>query len=99
VAVKLFTALAVRLNNFENHQTQTVYMNRLILKVFAFRFITVFTSLYYYAFFMNLDTTQGNTPRGRGFITSYHGPLKSSIIHPYQGPALANVIHPHHPIP
>jgi len=33
VAVKLFTALAARLNNFENHQTQTVYMNRLILKV------------------------------------------------------------------
>ena len=52
VAVKLFALLAMRLNNFENHQTQTIFMNRLILKVFSFRFITVFTSLYYYAFCM-----------------------------------------------
>jgi hypothetical protein len=27
-------------------------MNRLVLKVFSFQFITIFTSLFYYAFFM-----------------------------------------------
>lgn len=53
VAVKLFAVLALWLTYFENHRTQTTFMNRLILKVFSFRFITIFTSLYYYAFFNN----------------------------------------------
>ena len=47
-----FDKIALALNNFENHRTQTSFMNRLILKVFSFRFVTVFTSLYYYAFVM-----------------------------------------------
>jgi hypothetical protein len=51
VAVKMFAVLALFLTYFENHRTQTTFMNRLILKVFSFRFITIFTSLYYYAFF------------------------------------------------
>ena len=33
VAVKIFALLALRLTNFENHRTQTTFMNRLILKV------------------------------------------------------------------
>ncbi len=48
----LFSKIALVLNNFENHRTQTSYVNRLILKVFSFRFVTVFTTLYYYAFYM-----------------------------------------------
>lgn len=48
-----FEFIAVWLNDFENHRTQTAYTNRLILKVFSFQFVTVFTSLYYYAFFMS----------------------------------------------
>ena len=35
LAFQLFALLAMRLNNFENHQTQTIFMNRLILKVSA----------------------------------------------------------------
>ena len=51
----LFDALSVHLNNFENHRTQSTYLNRLILKVFSFRFIIVFTSLYWYAFSPNMS--------------------------------------------
>ena len=47
----LFEFIAFWLNDFENHRTQTTYMNRLILKVFSFQFVSIFTSLYYYAFF------------------------------------------------
>lgn len=50
---KSFERLGIYLNDFENHRTTTVYMNRLVLKVFSFQFITVFTSLYYYAFVAN----------------------------------------------
>ncbi len=46
----IFQFIAQWLNDFENHRTQTRYLNRLILKVFSFDFVTVFTSLYYYAF-------------------------------------------------
>lgn len=49
----LFQFIAISLNDFENHRTQTTYMNRLILKIFSFQFVTIFTSLYYYAFFTN----------------------------------------------
>ena len=49
----IFEFIAVWLNDYENHRTQTTYLNRLILKVFSFQFVTIFTSLYYYAFFMN----------------------------------------------
>jgi hypothetical protein len=45
-----FDFIALRLNAFENHRTQTAFVNRLILKVFSFRFIASFTSLYWYAF-------------------------------------------------
>eukprot|EP01038_Epipyxis_sp_PR26KG_P004369 gene4369-6181_t len=47
-----FNLIAICLNEFENHRTQTTYANRLILKVFSFEFVTVFTCLYYYAFCM-----------------------------------------------
>lgn len=46
----IFTKLARRLNDWENHETETQYQSHLILKVFSFRFVHVFASLYYYAF-------------------------------------------------
>lgn len=49
----VFEFIATWLNDFENHRTQTTYINRLILKVFSFQFVTIFTSLYYYAFFLH----------------------------------------------
>ena len=51
VAAYLFDLIALLLNSIENHRTESAFQNRLILKVFSFRFIAVFTSLYWYAFF------------------------------------------------
>ena len=51
ILTMLFNTIALALNEFENHRTQTIFLNRLILKVFSFQFVTIFTSLYYYAFF------------------------------------------------
>lgn len=47
---EIFTKLARVMNNWENHPTETRYQSHLILKVFSFRFVHVFASLYYYAF-------------------------------------------------
>ncbi|CAB9508405.1 Anoctamin-10 [Seminavis robusta] len=38
------------LNDFENYRTHSEYRTNLIIKVFSFRFICYFASLYYYAF-------------------------------------------------
>lgn len=51
--------LSIKLNAFENHRTQSTYLNRLILKVFSFRFIAVFTNLYFYTF--NPNQNAGNS--------------------------------------
>ena len=39
-----------RLNDFENYKTESQYLNALITKVIAFRFVTYFSALYYYAY-------------------------------------------------
>ena len=46
VMVALFNLIAIKVNEFENHRTQSQYMNRLVLKVISFRFVAVFTTLY-----------------------------------------------------
>ena len=45
-----FTRLARWLNDYENHQTESQFSKHLIAKVFSFRFVNTFSSLYYYAF-------------------------------------------------
>lgn len=45
-----FTKWARVMANWENHETESRYRSHLILKVFSFRFVHVFASLYYYAF-------------------------------------------------
>lgn len=42
--------VSVMLNDFENYRTHSEYRTNLIIKVFSFRFICYFASLYYYAF-------------------------------------------------
>ena len=42
--------LSVMLNDFENYRTESEYRTYLIIKVFSFRFICYFATLYYYAF-------------------------------------------------
>ncbi|OQR84792.1 anoctamin [Achlya hypogyna] len=50
VADVAFTLLAARMTAWENHKTESAFQSALILKVFPFRFVHVFATLYYYAF-------------------------------------------------
>lgn len=56
VAAEIFEMLAVALTDFENHQTESNYWNQLIIKIFSVRFVTVFTSIFYYAFRTGIDS-------------------------------------------
>jgi len=42
--------ISVKLNDFENYRTDAEYRTHLILKVFSFRFVSQFGTVYYYAF-------------------------------------------------
>lgn len=42
--------VSVLLNEFENYRTESEYRTHLIIKVFSFRFVCYFATLYYYAF-------------------------------------------------
>lgn len=42
--------ISVMLNDFENYRTESEYRTYLIIKVFSFRFVCYFATLYYYAF-------------------------------------------------
>lgn len=52
IAAEFVNRFAVTLNNFENHRKQSTYLNRLILKIFCFRFVAVFTPIFYYAYWL-----------------------------------------------
>ncbi len=45
-----FGEIAIKLNNQENHRTDTEYEDALIAKTFAFQFVNSFASLFYIAF-------------------------------------------------
>jgi hypothetical protein len=42
--------ISVMLNNFENYRTESEYRTHLIIKVFGFRFVSQFGTVYYYAY-------------------------------------------------
>jgi hypothetical protein len=46
----LLMKVSVALNNFENYKTESEYRTHLIIKVFTFRFVSQFGTVYYYAF-------------------------------------------------
>ncbi|EQC34252.1 hypothetical protein SDRG_08454 [Saprolegnia diclina VS20] len=46
----IYTTIAVRLNNYENHRTDTEYEDNLIAKTFLFQFVNSYASLFYIAF-------------------------------------------------
>lgn len=48
---KIYNFLAVKLTDWENHQTESAYNDALIIKLFAFQFANTYTSLFYIAFF------------------------------------------------
>lgn len=45
-----YEKIAVKLNNYENHRTDTKYEDALIGKTFLFQFINSFANMYYIAF-------------------------------------------------
>merc|ERR1719471_2691643 len=47
---KVYTILAQRLNDNENHETDAEYESSLILKNFVFRFVNSYNSLFFVAF-------------------------------------------------
>eukprot|EP00937_MAST-01D_sp_MAST-1D-sp2_P004704 g4704.t1 len=47
---EVIIVIAVALNNYENHKTETQYEDGLIAKVFVFQFVNSFFSLFYVAF-------------------------------------------------
>lgn len=47
---QIFNQIAFYMTQFENHKTQTVFEQSLIMKTFVFRFVNSFNSLFYIAF-------------------------------------------------
>jgi hypothetical protein len=50
IASEFVDKAAYYLTDFENHRKESTHWSRLILKIFCFRFVAVFTPVYYYAF-------------------------------------------------
>ena len=50
IAQFILMRLSIWLNGFENYHTESEYRTYLIIKVFSFRFVNYFTTLYYYVF-------------------------------------------------
>ncbi|KAJ5079890.1 ngep-related [Anaeramoeba ignava] len=46
----IYRKLVDKLNDYENHQTETSYQNSLIIKIFMFQFVNSFSSLFVIAF-------------------------------------------------
>jgi anoctamin-10 len=57
-AAQLTNYIAYNLTQYENHRLESTFVNRLILKIFAFRFSAVFTPAFCYAFFLNNGSEQ-----------------------------------------
>jgi hypothetical protein len=51
----IYGLVADKLNNWENHRTQSDWENALIAKTFLFKFINSYNSLFYIAFFKRFD--------------------------------------------
>ena len=46
----IYRSVAIRLNDWENHRTDTEYENNLVLKTFLFQFVNSYASFFYIAF-------------------------------------------------
>merc|ERR1712226_1457066 len=55
----LYGMLSVRLNDWENHRTDTQFENSLIGKAFLFKFINSYNSFFYIAFVKKNDSGVG----------------------------------------
>ncbi|CAF0724941.1 unnamed protein product [Brachionus calyciflorus] len=55
----IYNKIAVALTKWENHRTKTEYDDALILKIFAFEFVNSYSSLFYLAYFRNINYEDG----------------------------------------
>lgn len=60
----IFGLVATKLNDYENHRTETQYENSLIAKTILFKFVNSYNSLFYIAFFKQYDTAAGGCADG-----------------------------------
>jgi len=90
---ELYGRVAIYLNNYENHRTDTDYEDSLISKTFIFQFVNSFSALFYIAFIkmtiLDEDPCVGDcmkelqTTLGTIFITRLATGSLSSILGPY----------------
>ncbi|GFR33812.1 anoctamin-7 [Trichonephila clavata] len=52
---RVYELIAVKLTDWENHQTQSQYNDALVIKLFAFQFANTYASLFYTAFFRRVS--------------------------------------------
>ncbi|CAN8012322.1 unnamed protein product, partial [Ixodes pacificus] len=56
---KIYSYAAVRLTEWENHRTRSMYNDALVIKLFAFQFTNTYASLFYTAFFREVGGRSG----------------------------------------
>lgn len=57
----IFTKVSSVITNWENHKTQSIFDNFIVLKQFSFKFINAFISLFYLSYFQNDIERNGYT--------------------------------------
>lgn len=57
---QLYKRIAMMLNKFENHRTDSEYENHLIAKVFIFQFINSYITLFWFAFYNDVSLCINN---------------------------------------
>lgn len=84
VQIQLFNDLygdfAVRLNDYENHRTDTEYENALISKTFMFQFVNSFSSLFYIGFVKPFMTSSDACFGGVRTALLTHYPLPTHYL-------------------
>ncbi|KAL4230701.1 hypothetical protein ACF0H5_011077 [Mactra antiquata] len=77
---KVYDILARKLTDWENHRTQTMYNDALIIKLFAFQFVNNYSSCFYIAFFRGrFDDDNGILGRGSKYQDNCEGTCMSQL--------------------
>ncbi|XP_021363024.1 anoctamin-4-like isoform X2 [Mizuhopecten yessoensis] len=76
---KVYDYLAVKLTDWENHRTQTMYDDALIIKLFAFQFANNYASSFYIAFFRGRFDYAGILGLGSEYRDSCEGTCMSQL--------------------
>ncbi|XP_053399972.1 anoctamin-7-like isoform X3 [Mercenaria mercenaria] len=76
---KLYDMLAVKLTEWENHRTQTMYNDALIIKLFAFQFVNNYSSCFYIAFFRGRFDDSGILGYGPKYRDTCDGTCMSQL--------------------